>query len=85
MGLSEAREAKYRITAETATEGGLSFAEIARHAHHLPATLLDLMARSDSLYKRIHRLDRSLYATLAAHSGNTVAGHLARLSAAFDR
>ena len=82
MEVAEAGQDKYRIRMETETKGGLSFAEIARSAHALPATLLDLMARSDSLYKRVHRLDRSLYGGLAA--ANTVADQMSRLRQAFD-
>lgn len=84
MSVCEARDPKYRLVPETPTEGGLSFADIARHAHALPAILLDLMARSDSLYKRVSRLDRSLYASIADQAGHTVADQMARLAHAFD-
>ena len=83
MGVDDARAEKYRIHAERDTDGGLSFAELARAAHALPATLLDLMARSDSLYKRIHRLDASLYAS--GVGGNGVADQMLRLRSAFGR
>jgi len=43
----------------------------------------DLLARSEALYERISRLDRSLYGTIAAQSGNTVADQISRLHAAF--
>ena len=77
----EAAEAKYRLRDEAPVSGGLSFADIARHAQHLPATLLDLLARSDALYKRAARLDRSLYA--GARGGEDAAAQLSRLRAAF--
>ena len=83
MGVEDARADKYRIHAERETDGGLSFAELARAAHALPATLLDLMARSDSLYKRIHRLDVSLYASVVGANG--VADQMSRLQSAFRR
>ncbi len=87
MELSEARADKYRLVAEerSETEDGLSFSQIAKDAYALPGRLLDLMARSESLYQRIMRLDRSLYGTIAAQAGNTVADQITRLEAAFGR
>ena len=85
MSVEDARAPKYRLSDEVEVEDGLSFGDLARVAHALPGTLLDLMARSDALYKRITRLDRSLYGAVAAQDGNTVADHLSRLQAAFDR
>jgi regulator of CtrA degradation len=84
MGLSEARADKYRL-AEEAKEGEFSFSEIAKNAYALPARLLDLMARSEQLYERVVRLDRSLYGAIAAQNGNTVADQQARLLEAFRR
>jgi len=84
MTLSEARAEKYRLVEES-KEGELSFSEIAKNAYALPARLLDLMARSEQLYERIVRLDRSLYGSIAAQAGNTVADQQARLSAAFRK
>ena len=83
MSVEEARADKYRLR-EDAAGGGLSFKEIAAHAAVLPGTLLDLMARSDSLHSRIVRLDRSLYGTVAAREGRTVADQMARLNMAFE-
>ena len=83
MSVEEARADKYRLR-EDASGGGLSFKEIAAHAAVLPGTLLDLMARSDSLHSRIVRLDRSLYGTVAAREGRTVADQMARLNMAFE-
>lgn len=85
MQLSDARADKYRLVPEEKTEGALSFSDIAKDAYALPARLLDLMARSEQLYERIMRLDRSLYGTIAAQAGNTVADQINRLEAAFKR
>ncbi|MGB0907367.1 MAG: DUF1465 family protein [Maricaulaceae bacterium] len=88
MQTAEARLEKYRIiTNDSADEetGELSFKELAQDAHALPAILLDLLARSDTLYQRIARLDRSLYGSIAAQSGNTVADQINLLEAAFGR
>ncbi|GLQ22022.1 DUF1465 family protein [Algimonas porphyrae] len=83
MTLTEARAEKYRLVSEETEEGKPSFSEIARDAYGLPARLLDLSARSKSIYERIMRLDRSLYGTIAAQTGNTVADQINRLEAAF--
>ena len=85
MKSSEARQDKYRLVAEVKSEEGLSFSEIAKDAYALPARLLDLLARSEALYERIMRLDRSLYGSIAAQKGNTVADQISRLEAAFGR
>jgi regulator of CtrA degradation len=85
MTLSDARADKYRLVPEEKAEGALSFSDIAKDAYALPARLLDLMARSEQLYERIMRLDRSLYGTIAAQKGNTVADQINRLEAAFKR
>jgi len=86
MTLSDARADKYRLFAEDkGTDSTLSFSELAKDAHALPGKLLDLLARSEQLYERIMRLDRSLYGTLAAQAGNTVADQINRLEAAFKR
>ena len=84
MTLSEARAEKYRLVAES-KEGELSFSEVAKNAYALPARLLDLMARSEQLYERIMRLDRSLYISIAAQRGNTVADQMSRLTEAFRK
>ncbi|MGJ8562650.1 MAG: DUF1465 family protein [Alphaproteobacteria bacterium] len=80
---AEARQEKYRLVAEKKPETGLSFNSLAKDAVVLPSTLVDLMARSEQLYDRIVRLDRSLYGTIAAQTGNTVADQINRLEAAF--
>lgn len=85
MSLPDARHDKYRIVAESQSDEGLSFSHLAKQAPNLPAVLLDLLARSESLYERIARLDRSLYGSIAAQQGNTVADQIGRLEAAFGR
>lgn len=84
MEISEARAAKYRLVMEKKTEGELSFSELAKNSHALPSILLDLLARSQALYERISRLDRSLYGSIAAQEGNTVADQMSRLETAFS-
>ncbi len=83
MELKEARETKYRIVAEKRDEDKLSFDKLAKAALILPSTLLDLSARADQLYERIARLDRSLYGTIEAQAGNSVADQINRLNSAF--
>lgn len=85
MSISEARNDKYRLVPETKSPEGLSFTELATHSQALPAILLDLLARSETLYERISRLDRSLYGTISAQRGNTVADQISRLEAAFGK
>jgi len=85
MSTQDTRQEKYRLVPETANADGLSFSHIAKVSEVLPATLLDLLARSESLYERIARLDRSLYGSIAAQSGNTVADQINKLEQAFGR
>jgi len=85
MSLTEARAEKYRLVPEIQSEGDLSFSDVADQAYGLPSRLLDLSARSKSIYERIMRLDRSLYGTIAAQTGNTVADQIQRLEIAFGR
>lgn len=85
MSIADARTAKYRIVPEKSeADGELSFKELAQNAVALPAIVLDLLARSESLYERIARLDRSLYVSIAEQTGNTVADQITRLEAAFQ-
>jgi len=85
MTISDARHDKYRLVPETKSDTGLSFEALAQQSPFLPALLVDLLARSEALYERISRLDRSLYGTIAAQTGNTVADQINRLEAAFGR
>ncbi len=83
MTTTEARMDKYRIVPEASEDAPLSFSELAKSAEALPSILLDLIARSEQLYERIARLDRSLYGSIAAQSGNTVADQISRLQSEF--
>ncbi len=80
----EARADKYRLVPET-KQTDENNQPLNKYAASLPAILLDLLARSESLYERIVRLDRSLYGSIAAQTGNTVADQISRLEAAFAR
>jgi len=81
---AEAREDRYRLAPE---KEALSMTDkpLASYAAALPAILLDLLARSESLHERIVRLDRSLYGAINAQTGNTVADQISRIEAAFGR
>ena len=81
---AEAREDRYRLAPE---KEALSATDqpLAGYAAALPAILLDLLARSESLHERIVRLDRSLYGAINAQTGNTVADQISRIEAAFGR
>ncbi len=90
MTIVEARQGKYRLISETGAQDSddsqnLSFSELAKVSAALPSVLLDLMARSQQLYERVARLDRSLYGTIEAQTGNTVADQIYRLEKAFRR
>lgn len=84
MSSAEARLEKYRLADE---KDALSMTDqpLASMAVALPAILLDLLARSEALYERIVRLDRSLYGAINAQTGNTVADQISRIEAAFSR
>ena len=84
MTTAEACQDKYRLVPEEQTNPE-DAQSLGKYATTLPALLLDLLARSESLYDRIVRLDRSLYGTIAAQKGNTVADQISRLEAAFAR
>lgn len=81
---NEARDDKYRLSAETGKAGEAQFSDSARSEGRLPETLETLMDRTDQLFERISRLDRSLYGTIAAQSGKTVADQINLLQAAFQ-
>ncbi len=83
MTVSEACQSKYRIVETEKKDDELSFAGLAKAAPILPAKLLELIAGADQLYDRIARLDRSLYGSINAQIGNTVADQLSRLENAF--
>lgn len=81
---AEARAEKYRLVPERESDIQ-DVKPLAQYATSLPALLLDLLARSEKLYERIVRLDRSLYGSINAQLGNTVADQLSRLEAAFAK
>ncbi len=83
MSGAEARAEKYRLVPERLADAENAI-PLAQHAANLPALLLDLLARSEKLYERIVRLDRSLYGSINAQHGNTVADQINRLEAAFS-
>ncbi len=72
MSGAEARAEKYRLVPETG-ESPEHTKPLRQYASSLPSLLLDLLARSEKLYERIVRLDRSLYGSINAQHGNTVA------------
>ncbi len=82
MSGTEARAEKYRLVPEN-DEACEHTKPLRQYAASLPALLLDLLARSEKLYERIVRLDRSLYGSINAQHGNTVADQINRLEAAF--
>jgi len=84
MTSAEACQEKYRLVPESIEDSETS-KPLGKYASTLPGLLLDLLARSESLYERIVRLDRSLYGSIAAQKGNTVADQINRLEAAFGR
>ena len=85
---AEARAEKYRLVPERESDIADAKSQdtkpLAQYATSLPALLIDLLARSEKLYERIVRLDRSLYGSINAQLGNTVADQLSRLEAAFS-
>ena len=84
MNGAEARAEKYRLVPEN-DETSEHTKPLQQYASSLPALLLDLLARSEKLYERIVRLDRSLYGSINAQHGNTVADQINRLEAAFTK
>jgi len=84
MTSSEARQDKYRLVPESESLSNTD-QPLTHFAASLPAILLDLLARSESLYDRIVRLDRSLYGSINAQTGNTVADQIHRIETAFGR
>jgi len=79
MNPDDARNERYRLgSKEICLGGGADGIEL------LPATLQDLLARSDNLYRRIARLDDVLFdGGLKASSG--VQAQMSRLEQAFSR
>ena len=78
MAEEDARDERYRLGSREICLGG-----DAANAGMLPATLQDLLARSDNLYRRIARLDDVLFGGGKALKRPAVQGHLDRLQDAF--
>lgn len=83
MSTEEACADKYRLVGVRGDNNDAK--PLAKYAKNLPSLLLDLLARSEQLYERIVRLDRSLYGPISAQKGNTVADQINRLEAAFAK
>lgn len=76
MPASDATDERYRLGSKEICFGGR-----AEDAHGLPRPLQDLLARSDSLYRRIARLEEVLLREALPQPG--VQAHFARLEEAF--
>jgi regulator of CtrA degradation len=78
MRAEDAARDRYRLgSKEICLGGGTEGVDL------LPKTLQNLLERSDTLYRRIARLDDVLFAR--SESGDGVRGHLDRLEAAFGQ
>jgi regulator of CtrA degradation len=77
MTADDARDSKYRIGAKAIC---LSNRQI---SSELPAKLLDLLHKSDALYKRIDRLDNAMFVENEAKQANPVSDQIQRLHSAF--
>ena len=80
---TEARAEKYRLVPEKDMDAKHT-KSLNQYVTSLPSLLLDLLAHSEKLYERIARLDRSLYGSINAQHGNTVADQINKLEAAFS-
>jgi regulator of CtrA degradation len=79
MRAEDAARDRYRLgSKEICLGGGAEGVEM------LPATLQNLLARSDTLYRRIARLDEVLFGR-SQRGGDGVRGHLDRLEEAFGQ
>ena len=78
MPASDATDERYRLGSKEICFGGR-----AEDAKDLPKALQDLLARSDSLYRRIARLEEVLLRDAAPQPG--VQAHIARLEQAFGQ
>jgi len=80
MQPEDARDERYRLGSKEICLGATESVEI------LPATLRDLLLRSDTLYRRIARLDDVLFeGGLKAQSGDGVQARIGRLEQAFGK
>ena len=79
MRAEDAARDRYRLgSKEICLGGGAEGVEV------LPATLQNLLVRSDTLYRRIARLDEVLFGR-SQRGGDDVRGHLDRLEEAFGQ
>jgi regulator of CtrA degradation len=78
MSAKDAASDRYRLGAREICFGRREDIEA-----ELPAKLLDLLERSESLYRRIARFDDIFYRAQPGRPTQAVQGHLARLEAAF--
>lgn len=79
ISVTEARQEKYRLAGRLKPEDTPVIG-----AEDLPEDLKDLIRRAASLHERVRRLDQTMYEG-APPAENAVAGHLARLNAAFGK
>jgi regulator of CtrA degradation len=78
MDAQDASSDRYRLGSKEICFGGRS-----EEVDGLPQKLLDLLTRSDHLYRRIARLDDVLFGTGAPNTG--VQDHMSRLEQAFGK
>ncbi|MBV9045592.1 MAG: DUF1465 family protein [Alphaproteobacteria bacterium] len=79
MEAADAQSERYRLGSKEICLGGTSDG-----VELLPATLRDLLVRSDNLYRRIARLDDKLFAMAPAAADSPVRGQLDKLNKAFS-
>ncbi len=80
MSITDACDDKYRLGKDTIARAEHASAET-------PATLRDLILRTDKVFERISRLDQQIYSEegKSGAAANPVSDHHARLSAAFGQ
>lgn len=78
MSAEDAASDRYRLGARE-----ICFGRREEEMAGLPETLLELLDRSESLYRRIARFDDIFFGKEANEPARPVQGHLARLQAAF--
>lgn len=84
MTVIQACQVSYRLVARDKDQDIPYFLEVAQNATDLPDHLLSLMVRVDVFYERLVCLDRTLYISAQAQSGQMVSDHMYRLKTAFD-
>jgi regulator of CtrA degradation len=78
MTPEEAAQAKYRVSAQEICRGPLM-----DNTESLPAKLMNLLERSEYLYDRIDRLDRSMYREPKGRQASTLTAQINRLKQVF--